>query len=116
MSKIQQTHPPANVTPLALAAALCLAGTSAFAQTSTPLGTVNVTSSSEAPVKTDNASSAKFTAPLVDTPKTVQVINEEIIKQTGATDRKSTRLNSSHLVISYAVFCLKKKKKFRTSG
>src|SRR2546426_10284673 len=33
-------------------------------------------------------------------------------------DRKSTRLNSSHLVISYAVFCLKKKKKkkqwFRT--
>src|SRR5215204_7439147 len=27
-------------------------------------------------------------------------------------DRKSTRLNSSHTVISYAVFCLKKKKKF----
>src|SRR2546426_1254588 len=30
-------------------------------------------------------------------------------------DRKSTRLNSSHLVISYAVFCLKKKKRNRTS-
>src|SRR5256885_7318313 len=29
----------------------------------------------------------------------------------GVLDRKSTRLNSSHLVISYAVFCLKKKKK-----
>src|SRR2546426_8071313 len=29
----------------------------------------------------------------------------------STTDRKSTRLNSSHLVISYAVFCLKKKKK-----
>src|ERR1039457_7340185 len=29
----------------------------------------------------------------------------------GWIDRKSTRLNSSHLVISYAVFCLKKKKK-----
>src|SRR2546426_3254271 len=28
----------------------------------------------------------------------------------GREDRKSTRLNSSHLVISYAVFCLKKKK------
>src|SRR5438034_8242395 len=28
----------------------------------------------------------------------------------AATDRKSTRLNSSHTVISYAVFCLKKKK------
>src|SRR5256885_7728472 len=31
----------------------------------------------------------------------------------GGIDRKSTRLNSSHLVISYAVFCLKKKKKNR---
>src|SRR5688500_19612084 len=29
-------------------------------------------------------------------------------------DRKSTRLNSSHLVISYAVFCLKKKKTIST--
>src|SRR5699024_11520108 len=29
-----------------------------------------------------------------------------------ALDRKSTRLNSSHVSISYAVFCLKKKKKF----
>src|ERR1022692_4651947 len=37
---------------------------------------------------------------------------------TGSLDRKSTRLNSSHLVISYAVFCLKKKKKkpHRTTG
>src|SRR5256885_6142250 len=32
-----------------------------------------------------------------------------------ATDRKSTRLNSSHLVISYAVFCLKKKKNTSSS-
>src|SRR5207253_8935597 len=29
----------------------------------------------------------------------------------GGSDRKSTRLNSSHVAISYAVFCLKKKKK-----
>src|SRR5439155_25642958 len=29
----------------------------------------------------------------------------------GSSDRKSTRLNSSHVAISYAVFCLKKKKK-----
>src|SRR5256885_2620620 len=35
------------------------------------------------------------------------------VNQPGA-DRKSTRLNSSHLVISYAVFCLKKKKKSNT--
>src|SRR5437588_8169709 len=32
------------------------------------------------------------------------------IEKIEATDRKSTRLNSSHTVISYAVFCLKKKK------
>src|SRR5947207_11407443 len=31
----------------------------------------------------------------------------------GERDRKSTRLNSSHTVISYAVFCLKKKKKYK---
>src|SRR5690349_22082909 len=31
-------------------------------------------------------------------------------------DRKSTRLNSSHVEISYAVFCLKKKKKVQTAG
>src|SRR3989442_4732040 len=55
-----------------------------------------------------------------------------IVKQTGAhifftsrlgegtvfriLDRKSTRLNSSHVRISYAVFCLKKKKKQRTDN
>src|SRR5256885_6234324 len=32
------------------------------------------------------------------------------LQSDGHQDRKSTRLNSSHLVISYAVFCLKKKK------
>src|SRR2546427_7422595 len=34
----------------------------------------------------------------------------------AAGDRKSTRLNSSHSQISYAVFCLKKKKKISTSN
>src|SRR5256885_3419898 len=34
-----------------------------------------------------------------------------IVMTAWSRDRKSTRLNSSHLVISYAVFCLKKKKK-----
>src|SRR5438034_5796897 len=38
--------------------------------------------------------------------------SEEAFNRFGETlDRKSTRLNSSHTVISYAVFCLKKKKK-----
>src|SRR2546426_2341682 len=42
-------------------------------------------------------------------------LRHSLVNLTGSvcqqTDRKSTRLNSSHLVISYAVFCLKKKKK-----
>src|SRR5256885_11935065 len=46
--------------------------------------------------------------------------NQDVEEQTSRewiselqTDRKSTRLNSSHLVISYAVFCLKKKKLYK---
>src|SRR5437899_5122648 len=42
------------------------------------------------------------------------VVNGELVRGHGdeiAEDRKSTRLNSSHLGISYAVFCLKKKRK-----
>src|SRR5690349_23472757 len=35
----------------------------------------------------------------------------ELLEQPLDADRKSTRLNSSHVEISYAVFCLKKKKK-----
>src|SRR5256885_7264809 len=41
----------------------------------------------------------------------LQLSAPEALDLTGESeDRKSTRLNSSHLVISYAVFCLKKKK------
>src|SRR5256885_7966294 len=36
---------------------------------------------------------------------------DALLRRRPVEDRKSTRLNSSHLVISYAVFCLKKKKK-----
>src|SRR5258708_8642527 len=42
---------------------------------------------------------------------TEKTINEVIIFLSEGKDRKSTRLNSSHQIISYAVFCLKKKKK-----
>src|SRR5947208_12939220 len=38
--------------------------------------------------------------------------NERKISERSRIDRKSTRLNSSHQIISYAVFCLKKKKQF----
>src|SRR2546426_1428305 len=54
-------------------------------------------------------------APLGEAPRVVG--EERVVHQLGdrlpagdgLRDRKSTRLNSSHLVISYAVFCLKKK-------
>src|SRR5256885_6004354 len=39
------------------------------------------------------------------------VLDGAVLVDEETEDRKSTRLNSSHLVISYAVFCLKKKKK-----
>src|SRR5258708_27433961 len=39
-----------------------------------------------------------------------QKVGSGILSKVGQ-DRKSTRLNSSHQIISYAVFCLKKKKK-----
>src|SRR5688572_31178958 len=41
----------------------------------------------------------------------VQLLESELVR----TDRKSTRLNSSHSQISYAVFCLKKKKTNKNS-
>src|SRR5438552_7530144 len=40
---------------------------------------------------------------------------EELVRGRRHRDRKSTRLNSSHQIISYAVFCLKKKKSIRMS-
>src|SRR2546422_3039541 len=40
--------------------------------------------------------------------------SERVREARGRGDRKSTRLNSSHGYISYAVFCLKKKKKKKT--
>src|SRR5690625_3247796 len=50
----------------------------------------------------DNAKKNLIEVPIVGT-----TIPHEI---NGVLDRKSTRLNSSHVAISYAVFCLKKKK------
>src|SRR5437899_5548450 len=43
--------------------------------------------------------------------KLLKDIEKAKLKLEGKVDRKSTRLNSSHLGISYAVFCLKKKNK-----
>src|SRR5438034_1563934 len=58
---------------------------------------------------------------LADTPKDLLTLSPRVIERAiypvgfyRTKDRKSTRLNSSHTVISYAVFCLKKKKKSKT--
>src|SRR5256885_11768463 len=45
-----------------------------------------------------------------------QAVDQQHGRALAAQDRKSTRLNSSHLVISYAVFCLEKKKKIELSS
>src|SRR2546426_6686249 len=70
--------------------------------------------------------SGPFTAPVPELPQRVALSSAprgdddwkalgdeaaQLLAQYLRIDRKSTRLNSSHLVISYAVFCLKKKKK-----
>src|SRR5262245_63781403 len=52
-------------------------------------------------------------SPSVTCPARAQVYPSAAALQGRCTDRKSTRLNSSHLGISYAVFCLKKKKHTR---
>src|SRR5262245_63475625 len=51
------------------------------------------------------------TAALADVHQQLAPYYSEIGRPSVDPDRKSTRLNSSHLGISYAVFCLKKKKK-----
>src|SRR3712207_8278511 len=43
------------------------------------------------------------------------VIGSDAFQETPIVDRKSTRLNSSHANISYAVFCFKKKKTYYTN-
>src|SRR2546426_7667099 len=56
---------------------------------------------------------ARFRRGDVDVIEPHPEVREDLGPQRLCRDRKSTRLNSSHLVISYAVFCLKKKKKIK---
>src|SRR5690625_5537700 len=49
----------------------------------------------------------------IDDLVTIPEVDESIVMDDIQEDRKSTRLNSSHVAISYAVFCLKKKKKYK---
>ena len=79
-----------RLTPIAAtmfaAVAAPLAVQPAFAQTANAaLPEITVKESAENGVKTDTASSVKFTAPLLDTPKSVTVIPSQVISQTGST-------------------------------
>src|SRR5207249_7322643 len=57
-------------------------------------------------------SNIKGRRPSLSLPRTLEFTTSSLpLLLTDSIDRKSTRLNSSHVSISYAVFCLKKKKK-----
>lgn len=78
-----------ELTQIVIAAGLCLSGAAVHAQQpSAPsagtLPTVNVEAAQEAPLNPQTSSRAKFTAPLIDTPKTVNVIPQEVIEQTNS--------------------------------
>src|SRR5947208_13373201 len=72
----------------------------------------------EATVPVDGAAGRRASVPAVDAlaraglrPLTLAAKEGlALLNGTQVSDRKSTRLNSSHQIISYAVFCLKKKK------
>src|SRR2546426_9084326 len=58
--------------------------------------------------------SADTSRPTFRSSRTTRISKYSGVSAGSSGDRKSTRLNSSHLVISYAVFCLKKKKQKKT--
>src|SRR2546426_3187702 len=53
---------------------------------------------------------------LIGPPVAIRIVGPDSVRAGDRLDRKSTRLNSSHLVISYAVFCLKKKTSMKPCG
>ncbi|QHE86700.1 catecholate siderophore receptor Fiu [Hydrogenophaga sp. BPS33] len=64
-----------------LAASVPAAG---MAQTTTTLPTVTVKEAAEVPYKADKSANDKIVAPLVDTPKTIQIIKKEVLEEQGA--------------------------------
>ena len=79
----RRTARPSTQLLALLAAALPAAG---MAQTApaTTLPTVTVKEAPEVPYKAEKSANDKFTAPLLDTPKTVQIIKKEVIEEQGA--------------------------------
>src|SRR5262245_46566702 len=63
-----------------------------------------------APVEIGGVMVGGTVAEVIDSRRADFSVGDIVLSHSGWQDRKSTRLNSSHLGISYAVFCLKKKK------
>jgi catecholate siderophore receptor len=84
LAPIASHGPPFEVMPLVIAAGLSLMGVRAAAQPAT-LPTVQVEAAADNAFKPETASQGKFTAPLIDTPRTVNVIPQEVLQQTRAT-------------------------------
>src|SRR5438309_3892293 len=60
--------------------------------------------------------SASLSRKSLQSPRVRGGVRRDTVRWSAQADRKSTRLNSSHSSISYAVFCLKKKKKIKASA
>jgi len=69
----------------AAATLMAIASPAAFAQANSALPEVRVQDSAGVDYKTDTSANPKFTAPLLNTPQTVQVIKEQVIREQGAT-------------------------------
>src|SRR5690606_34647487 len=88
------------------------AASQAQAQTQAPAPEVTVVTMKASPITLTRELPGRTTASLVAEvrPQVSGIIRERLFTEGSFVDRKSTRLNSSHVKISYAVFCLKKKK------
>src|SRR3712207_8116789 len=75
-----------------------------------PISAINLTSVALGlPISSISALQSKNNTKLIASTQIHAFNNEDSSARIGQRDRKSTRLNSSHANISYAVFCLKKK-------
>lgn len=84
LNRRRKPRPSAQLLAL-LAAAVPAAGMAQTAPaTNTTLPTVTVKETAEIPYKAEKSANEKFTAPLLDTPKTIQIIKKEVIQEQGA--------------------------------
>src|SRR2546427_3069295 len=111
--KTSLSHAARRRTAAPLAQRSCVSERSTFTCVQSPGLSFEPSSMCTTPSISGASAAERPTAPPAFTSSTNTLMDE--VKAGGAVgrDRKSTRLNSSHSQISYAVFCLKKKKKKR---